>query len=477
MPPDTPHNLIQVPPNEVVDPSDYGLRVLVSKNTQKLYVAFSLFIEKEQFQEILRDLDVVTPLDLKIYDEKEKLQGLIAEHVPILIADQKRLNCPMPDLDFFDNHEEIRKYFAKRVADSRPKFPPKLPLILVKPGIIARKLDAARMAELLSISDVFGNVFEHEQRKIVSLKPGKGVSENEKGEIISSLEGCLEIDGESLSVSESFRIDNVEDWRSGDLHFSGSVEVGSQVIQNFGIYAGGDIIIHGTSEGANLKSGGNLVVKEGIIGETGKSVESEKNIEARYANQADIFCHHDCEFKSGLFHSSVLAHGKLVVKGGALVGGLSYGAYGVEAKELGGPGAVKTEVCAGFCKKAPYSLDNVMHEIKSFKEILDKLSENVNPYLEKPDLHETLAAAEKKVFLQTLAKLKHLKTRIKELSVWLQDHDSEKCQNSKIRVIGKVYTGVLIRINNFAHEVKTDTQHVEYFVDWENRKIGERPLR
>ncbi len=432
---------------ELTRQEDLGVKLYLSHGSLKAYIKIENIVERDPLESFLRELGIQSELDLDIFLDRAAIRNAIKTQKVIMIADEGDPDEVLFDLEFIAHSEEIKEYTTKLYVDASN---PREPFISVpEETIIANRLDQAKIDKWQIIRDVFGKVHE-KKRTLISLKAGKGVFEDSTGRLMAVVPGRLEFKASTIQISDTFRINSMADWSEGNLFFHGSVEVGHDLMENFDIKAGKDIVLRGCSDSANLKAGGNIEVNEGIIGHEVATVEAWGNVKARYINQATVTCGCNCEVSRGIFHSNVYAYDHILNPSGVIVGGVTYGAAGIEAKELGAVSEPKTVVAVGQFSHAPYSPESVTKELEVIKEKIIKIHAKVRPYLEAGKLEPKAQEAVKKF----IGQLEDLKLRHKELSIWLDAHNTEEHQGAQIIVKSTVYPNVVVVIDNRLLEIK-----------------------
>ena len=450
-----------------------GLSLGITENGLQLYLTISRPPGLKQIEKYLREIGVRAPLNFEPLKDPEVVEEIITNNRPIVIADLREDALPIHDLEFHESFDGMETSWKKKHLKKEGKTEQCSSLIsITSEQKIAGRISFEDLDQTLEIFDVFGNVTEDARRKI-SIRAGKSVVENDEHELIATSSGYLSFgSGNSINIDDPYRIQSLKDWDQGEkLNYIGSVEIGANVIGNFDIKTGGDIIFRGSTEATRLKSGSKILIKEGIIGQEGANVEARKLVRARYANQADIFCEQDCEFRNGLFHSTVRAHGKVTVEAGAIQGGDVFASYGIIADKLGAPGGVKTRVRVGFSKKIPYSLDNTSLEIEKAVKRLQVLELKVRPLIYKKKKGGMLTEDEMRMLRDSNRLIKLLRDRYRKLSEWLDAHDRERVKLAKINIKGRIYPGVEVEIHNQYKRIDDEMNRVTLYLDMKDYTI------
>lgn len=457
--------------------NELGVSFKATEDNLVFYVLLTKGISPAKLEEVIREFGVTCPLDMADVENRREQFKCIKRQQPIELANLRGNLKPLYDIEFMiPQQSQILEYLdLLHYSNQQVTKDQKLGLInAIQGNVIAKKIDKETIDAASKFEDIFGTV---QKRKVIEFKVDKGLILKEDGEIEVEYSGQFNVQRESIEVKERFKINNINDWSVGKLRFVGTVEVSENIIEHYDIEAGNSIIIGGSTETSNLKAGVEIIVKEGIIGQLEAKIQAKQKITAKYVNQIEAFCAHDCEFNAGCFHSNVFCHGTLFVENGAIVGGFNYGATGIRAKHIGGVSGVRTEVICGYYKKIPLSLDEVIDEIYELKKELQEIGERLKPIISNKNILSQLSQRERDNINKLKEDMKKKKNRMTELMNWLNDHDTEACENARIFVTGSVYPGTIIRINNTVLEVKNEMKRIVFGFDPAEQEITATQLK
>lgn len=458
---------------------EHEVSVFYSEDRLKAYLKLAKPVEPEKLKKLVEDAGIVHGLNEEILSNRPLIWRHIVQKKLVPIAEIDIPPFPLYDIEFGQHAEEILAYLNNRYTNAEGVTADKqLPLLNFREGsIFGKRLDPNDLHKQSFPKDVFGEKRDDLKRRVVFFPLGKGLAQNPEQEIIVMVSGFLEISGDRLTIKDRFVIEDVDDWAGKTLRFIGSVEVAENVIQHFDIDADQDIVIGGSTESSNLKSGGKILVKEGIVGQGEALVQAKELIRAKYINQAKVLCAQDCEIASGIFHSNVICHGRLNMEKGPIVGGSVYASYGVDARFIGAVGGTRTVVAAGFNADIPLSLDKAVEEFKFKQEKLVELSMRLKDIIANPGAVASFNSAEKKAFADLHDKMKSMKRRLDELKEWLDSHDFDAASKAKIMVRGKVFPGTLIKLHYQAYEVREEMSRVMFAIDPESHELIPIPMK
>ena len=141
--------------------------------------------------------------------------------------------------------------------------------------------------------------------------------------LIAEKSGRLIYENNRIEVQENLYVKGDVDFSSGNIKFSGDVNVKGNVRSGFFVMAGGDISIGMNSEMSLLSSEKSIMVAQGIKG-GGKAILRAKNsIQLSFAERATLLAVEDITVKNAVFGCKVKCNGKLrlISEKGYLVGG------------------------------------------------------------------------------------------------------------------------------------------------------------
>ena len=138
--------------------------------------------------------------------------------------------------------------------------------------------------------NVLGDLLPAKSGEILSLVSGEGteISKSNPLELVSTIAGVPVEINNGMRVDDIFTISEVT-VKSGHIDFNGSVIVSGNIEPGMRVKAKGDITIFGTVESAQLTAGGNIAVKQGIIGHY---KPEDKSLSCTLNCKGDIYISH-----------------------------------------------------------------------------------------------------------------------------------------------------------------------------------------
>lgn len=161
-------------------------------------------------------------------------------------------------------------------------------LASVKPGeLLIRQQPATPGQEGFTVT---GELLPAKPGESHTLVAGEGteISKSNPMELISSIAGVPVDINNGMRVDDIFTIKDVT-VKSGHIDFEGSIIISSNIEPGMHVNAKGDITVLGTVESAKLTAGGDINVKQGIIGH---HKPEDKSLSCELVCQGDIHASH-----------------------------------------------------------------------------------------------------------------------------------------------------------------------------------------
>lgn len=123
--------------------------------------------------------------------------------------------------------------------------------------------------------------------KDLPLPLGKNTRPSEDGlHVLSAIDGYVDIIGNLVQVMDVYQVKGDVDYKTGNINFVGNVHVLGNVLQGFEVRAEGNVNIDGCVEGGRIIAGGNIVIKQGIIGMNTGKVDCGSDLRCKYIQNA-----------------------------------------------------------------------------------------------------------------------------------------------------------------------------------------------
>ncbi len=168
--------------------------------------------------------------------------------------------------------------------------------------------------------DVRGRRLEPRAGRPHAVRLGSGVR-LDGDTVVAGRGGVLLHDERQLDVVPLYSHGGDVDYRSGNLHTEGSLEIRGDVREGFRATASGDVTVGGTVQGGTVEAGGSVQVAAGVLG-NGSHILAGAAITCRHATSARLLAGTEVDIGDHLTQCKVTGERILLQRGrGAAVGG------------------------------------------------------------------------------------------------------------------------------------------------------------
>lgn len=196
---------------------------------------------------------------------------------------------------------------------------------------------------------------------------------NDPNLIVAALDGQPKMISNKVSVIPVIEIHGNVDFSTGNIEFTGSVEIRGNVISGFTVKAMGDIRVGGCVEMARLEAGGNVTVRQGIVGQEKAIVIARGNVTAKYIDKATVYAEGNVIVDESIMYSRVSSASEvhLVGKKGYIIGGITRASKAVYSNQIGAQIQVPTTIEIGGSPSLREEMEQLEQEIDAFEEKAD----------------------------------------------------------------------------------------------------------
>ncbi len=295
---------------------------------------------------------------------------------------------------------------------------------------------------------------------------GKGIT-RENGIYYANSDGKIEVKEGKIDIQNVHEIMGDVDAIIGKVEFFGDIIINGNVEGGVVIRAGRNIEIHGTTGGASLFAGGDVMLTRGIQG--GGKISARGNVFAEFIENTTVDA-------GGLVQANVILNAKVSAKDkvittgkrGAIIGGYTHALRSIEAMTAGNDVELRTILHCGY---EPESFDKLLEARRKEAEIKDKLSKLVDTMTEALREKRMRGANTSRSTEVSLIEWNNLKDQYfveldkvgherKEL-----EDTMEAAKESFIKVDGNVYRNVVISINAEQMTLNRNTCYMKYAAD------------
>ncbi len=391
----------------------------------------------------------------------ETIEDVIAEGQAVKNGENSKLEI------LFEQQTEAQAIAAAHATEEAEKvdFKNVKSIINVKKGqALAKKLPFTEGVPGITVN---GKEIAAEPGQDIKFVLGRGVEVaiGQPDLYLAANDGQVIYKENKLQVLEIYEIPGDVDMSIGNINFVGTVIIHGNVGE-FKIVAGEDVLIDGVADGTDIKAGGRVMVKGGIIGKKAHVV-CNGEITCKYIRNAYVESETNIIVNEAAMHSTLIAGQKIVVLGakGLIVGGTTVAGQEVNAKTIGSNLATPTEIEVGETPRMREEKLKVETDSKLFADQMDKtkkgiiflkdMSAKMGGQLP-PDKRDMLAKLTRTQFklMTDLKKTEESKHKIEQMS-----KDMQTTKRGKISCMGIVFTGLKININKAG---RTITDEIKY---------------
>ncbi len=206
--------------------------------------------------------------------------------------------------------------------------------------------------------DVFGQKIQGEMENFPGFQPGANleIDSGRPAVWVATIDGCLSVQHDTVDVLELLSIEGDVDLNTGNIRYHGSVRVAGGIRPGMIVNAGGDIMVGGEIEQAELRCGGSLYVAGGIIGKGKRKITAGHMVVAAFIQNSNVYAGGDVLVSRYIVNSMIFSGDSIQVgpDPGRIISGIVVAGHGIEAVEAGNSSASFTILRAG--------LGNELHE-------------------------------------------------------------------------------------------------------------------
>lgn len=314
--------------------------------------------------------------------------------------------------------------------------------------------------------NIFGVRVKPREVKRAVLKYGHHVELTpDKLAIKSLVEGHVMLVEDKVFVSDVYTVENV-DLSTGNIDFSGSVQINGNVANNFVVRSGGNVIINGVVEGAHIYAQGNIIIARGMNGMGKGTLDAGGNVIAKFIESATVSAEKGYVNTESIMHSDVSAGDEIVVNGkkGLITGGHIQAAHKVTAKTLGAEMGAHTVIEVGVNPTLKKEFVNVQKEMTELTKSIRNAQPVLANFTEKRAKGANFTQEQMKYIKSVAAQLEQDKGRLIELNTRLaelgQQMDDQK--KASVEVTGEVFPGTTIVIGESSMVVQNGIKFCKF---------------
>jgi uncharacterized protein len=300
-------------------------------------------------------------------------------------------------------------------------------------------------------TDVTGKTIPAKPGRPLRIKPGNNVV-LESEQFFAACDGQVSITQKSISVNPVFEVKGDLDLRTGNIDFVGNIAIRGNVPSGYELKAGGDIVVDGLVEAANLYAEGNIIIKGGVAGAMKGKVSAGGNVLANYLNQVNVKAGQDIIVKSSILHSKLTAASNVDCRTGTIIGGTISAGRNISVKELGNELFTKTELAVGWDPLLEKAELETLQSIETAKANIRKLTEIEVKLAEIGNRSGALTAEQKQMIAKQRNTRRNVEAGLAELLSELEFLQIEKQDRlfSSLYVYDRVFPNTKVFFGKYA---------------------------
>ncbi len=343
--------------------------------------------------------------------------------------------------------------------------------------VLAKKGDilAVRILQTEGVpgKDIYGNEVPAQHGKPIPIPQGKNTEIINENELVALMDGQIVDTGKKIDIDPHLVVKDGVGVGSGNIDFTGSVEVKGNVEAGFSVKATGDIEISGMVSGGDV-TGNNIFVHGGISGMSRGKIKAKEDVRAVFAENADIEAGQDIYLSDVSLHSELRAGKRIYVeeKRGMIAGGSAAAGEEIRCKCVGNQVFVVTRLAVGINPNLEKQYKALCLEYKEDSLRLKQIGQMLNT-LGKIDVSRLPQQRIDQINEMTRSQFP-LAGKIKraEKEIKAMEEELGRMKNGRIRVGDTVYPGARIAINSIMKNVQSEIKHCTLSVKDDQVDVG-----
>lgn len=326
---------------------------------------------------------------------------------------------------------------------------------------------------------VTGKVIKAQTGRDVVLDVGNNIRVEElEGELhfFSTIDGQLLTRRGEISVEPVLVIDGDVGPETGNINFNGIVNVNGNIRDTYTVYAGKDVIISGNVGNSIVRSEGNIVIKNGVIGKHKGLVWAKGDVDVKFAENANILAGGNINIKRAAMNCRLTAGNRIIAtqEKGQIIGGEIRAKRGLEVKVLGNELEHAMDVYVGSDFSLLESLKEIRKKITSYETALRKITLVIDK-IEKLDKHPAELPENIRLIYEdvrkkaTAARIAIPELKKRESAIMME---LGRVLKSDVIVHESLFRGVKIYFGKSLYEPEDTKTRIRIFYDETYRKIS-----
>lgn len=285
-------------------------------------------------------------------------------------------------------------------------------------------------------------------------------------ELSAKVDGHVTYADGQVFVSDVYIVENV-DMSTGNIEYSGSVQINGNVNSGFIVKAGGNVVINGVVEGAQIIAEKDIVIARGMNGMSRGMLKAGGDITAKFLENATVMAD-GFVYTESILHCNVSSGIEVRVTGkkGFITGGHVQANNKVVVKNLGAEMGASTIVEVGVDPKIKAEFSKLQKEITEIVKAIRIAQPVVAGFMEKKAKGARITPEQTKYVMDTAKTIESKKVELETKNARMQELQTffDVQSQAKVEVSGDVYPGTTIVIGDLSMPVQSKFSYCSFEV-------------
>ncbi|MCR4842080.1 MAG: FapA family protein [Eubacterium sp.] len=314
-------------------------------------------------------------------------------------------------------------------------------------------------------------------KRVPELPPlrGKGFTRSEDGRTYTAnITGKVNEENGRIVISAVYELPTDASIATGNIDFRGDVVIHGAVRDGITIKATGSITVDDIVEGAQLEAGGDIVLKQGLMGNSKAIIRCDGNLTAKFVEFCYVEARGDIHAES-FMECEIYCYGRIVLDGrkSKIIGGSTVAIGGIVAEFIGNAAGVSTFVKAGADAELKFQLISLKKKMEATQNSIKRVEEGLDIISRMERLGQGDPEENKANRMQLM------RVKIRDSSILSADriemdrieHLITAGQGVDIMVRNTVFAGTHVKIGDATYLVKSDDYRLSFVEEEDGIKV------